>query len=166
LRSLDAFCRWLSLTDLSQTIQATEWLIPALQTVHILAIAIVIACALMVNLRLMGLGAADQSIAAVAARFLPFLWASLPVLLLTGGVLIIAEPARALENPVFVFKMACLLAVMAMTLGCQIALARQPIAWERSGSARLVARLIALSSLMLWVAIIFAGRWIAYVQTA
>jgi hypothetical protein len=165
LHALDGFCNWLSLTALSQSIQSTAWLIPALQTVHILAIAVVIACALMVDLRLMGVGAIDQTIAAVARRFLPFLWASLPVLLVTGAALIIAEPARALENPVFALKMACLLAASALTLACQIALAAKPVAWERSGGGRMVARLVALTSLMLWVAIIFAGRWIAYVQT-
>jgi hypothetical protein len=162
---LDAFCKWLSLTQVSETIQSTEWLIPALQTVHVLAIGIVIACALMVNLRLLGVGASDQTIAAVAHRFLPSLWASLPVLLVTGSALIIAEPARALTNPVFALKMACLLAVAALTLGCQIALGRNAVSRELSGAWRALAKLAALTSLTLWVAIIFAGRWIAYVQT-
>jgi hypothetical protein len=162
---LDAFCTWLSLTRLSETIQSTEWLIPALQTVHLLAIGIVIACALMVNLRLMGVGATQQTIAAVAGRFLPYLWASLPVLLVTGGALIVAEPARALENPVFALKMACLLAAAALTLGGQIALGRNAVAWEHPGARRSLAKLAAMASLLLWVAIIFAGRWIAYVQT-
>jgi hypothetical protein len=162
---LDAFCTWLSLTRLSETIQSTAWLIPALQTIHILAIGIVIACALMVNLRLLGVGAADQTIAAVASRFLPYLWASLPVLLVTGGALIVAEPARALENPVFAVKMACLLAVAALTLGCQIALRRNAVSVELPGARQALAKLAALGSLMLWIAVIFAGRWIAYVQT-
>ena len=39
--SLDDFCVWLEQTPLSQTIQITGWIVPALQTIHILAIAAV-----------------------------------------------------------------------------------------------------------------------------
>ncbi len=166
MHSLDAFCKWLSATHLSLAIQSTDFLIPALQTVHILAIGVVISCALMVNLRLLGLGSTDQTMAVVAGRFLPFLWASLPVLLVTGAFMIIAEPARALENPVFVLKMALLLAAAAITLGCQIALGRNALSGARAQGNRWVSGFVAVASLLLWVAIIFAGRWIAYVQTA
>ena len=42
LQSLDRFCHWLSETSLSQTIQTVGWVIPAVQTVHILAVAAVV----------------------------------------------------------------------------------------------------------------------------
>jgi hypothetical protein len=164
LHSLDSFCTWLAATPLSQTIQTVEWIIPAVQTVHILAVAAVMSSVLMVNLRLIGLGARDQTIAAVAKRFLPFIWWPLPVLLATGATLIIAEPTRALENPVFVLKMGLLLAAAGITLACQIPLQRNAVFWDLSSGRRRAARLIASVSLPLWVAIVFAGRWIAYIQ--
>jgi hypothetical protein len=164
LHSLDSFCTWLAATPLSQTIQTVEWIIPAVQTVHILAVAAVMSSVLMINLRLIGLGARDQTIAAVAKRFLPFIWWPLPVLLATGATLIIAEPTRALENPVFVLKMGLLLAAAGITLACQIPLQRNAVFWDLSSGRRRAARLIASVSLPLWVAIVFAGRWIAYIQ--
>jgi hypothetical protein len=165
LRSLDPFCAWLALTPLSQTIQTVEWIIPAVQTIHILAVAAVMSSVLMVDLKMIGVIARDQPLAAVIARFLPFIWWALPVLLLTGATLIIAEPARALENPIFVLKMTLLLAAVAITLACQLPLRKNTAFWEFPARRRRAATAIALVSLPLWVGIVFAGRWIAYFQS-
>ncbi len=165
LRSLDSFCSRLSETPLSQAIQTTDWIIPAVQTVHILAVAAVISSILMVDLRLAGLHARDQPVAAVARRFLPTVWYALPVLLATGATLIIAEPARALQNPVFMLKMSLLVLAAGITLACQIPLRRDGLFWDRSAARRRLAASIACLSLPLWIAIVFAGRWIAYVQS-
>ena len=164
LRSLDSFCNWLAATSVSQTIQTIDWIIPAVQTIHILAVAAVVTSALMINLRLLGIRRNDQPVASVARRFLPFIWWPLPVLLATGAVLIVAEPARALENPVFLLKMGLLLAAAGVTLACQLPIRRNATFWELSCGRRRAAKLLALASIPLWIAIVCAGRWIAYVQ--
>src|SRR5467141_1727408 len=144
-RALLDFCSWLEQTPLSQTIQSTGWIVPAVQTVHILSIAAVLSSVLMIDLRLMGFLGRDQPLARVSERFLPVIWWTLPVLLATGSVMIIGEPARSLANPVFQLKMALLVAAIAVTA----ALHKE-------------SRIIAILSLSLWVGIVFAGRWIAY----
>ena len=164
LQSLDAFCTWLAATPASETIQTIGWVIPAVQTVHILAVAAVVTSALMINLKLLGVRGRDQSVSGVARRFLPFVWWPLPVLLGTGAILIIAEPARALENPVFVLKMVLLLVAAAVTLACQLPLRGDPSFWELSPGRKWTGRLIGFASIPLWAAIVCAGRWIAYVQ--
>jgi hypothetical protein len=163
-QSLDSFCNWLAATPASQTIQTIDWIIPAVQTVHILAVASVVTSALMINLRLLGIRRDEQSVAGVARRFLPFIWWPLPALLLTGAILIVAEPARALENPVFLLKMGLLLAAAGVTLACQLPIRSNAAFWELSSGRRRAAQLIALASIPLWIAIVCAGRWIAYVQ--
>lgn len=165
LHSLDAFCKHLSETPLNQAIQTTDWVIPAVQTVHIIAVATVITSTLMVDLRLMGFAARRQPIAAVAQRYLPPVWYALPVLLVTGVTLIIAEPSRALQNPVFMLKMGLLLLAAGITLLCQLPLRKDAGYWDGSESRRRTVRLIGFLSFPLWTAILFAGRWIAYVQT-
>ncbi len=162
--ALDKFCNWLAATPLSLQIQSLEWIIPAVQTVHILCIAAVMSSVLMIDLRLLGLGARDQTVKSVATRFLPFIWWVLPIMLVTGAVLIVAEPARSLENPVFFLKMGLLACAVLITLCSSLPLARDALFWEVSSRRRWGARLIAVVSLPVWVAIIFAGRWIAYVQ--
>ena len=59
-RSLNAICVWIDQTPLSQAIQVTNWVVPTVQTVHILAIAVVASSALMVDLRLIGVFWADR----------------------------------------------------------------------------------------------------------
>jgi hypothetical protein len=86
----------------------------------------------------------------------------LPVLLATGAVMIIGEPARSLANPVFQLKMALLVAALIVTLSHQVPLGANPAFWEGSGGRRGAARLVAVLSLALWAGIVFAGRWIAY----
>ncbi|HVO45676.1 MAG TPA: DUF6644 family protein [Steroidobacteraceae bacterium] len=164
LHALDPFCSWLEHTPLSQTLQNTEWIIPAVQTVHILSVAAVMSSVVMIDLRLLGISGRDQAIRAVAGRFLPYVWWPLPILLASGALLIVAEPARALENPVFIIKMSLLVLAAVLTLACQIPLRRDATYWEHSPARRRTARLIAVLSLPVWIAIVFAGRWIAYVQ--
>jgi hypothetical protein len=86
-------------------------------------------------------------------------------LLLTGATLIIAEPSRSLQNPVFVLKMALLLLAAAVTLVCQLPLRKDAGYWDGSESRRRKVRVIGFLSLPIWIAILFAGRWIAYVQS-
>jgi hypothetical protein len=164
-RSLDAFCDRLSESAVSQAIQTTEWVIPAVQTVHILAVAAVVSSILLVNLRLIGVHGRNQPVATVMARYLPIVWYGLPILLATGTTLIIAEPSRSLQNPVFVLKMSLVLLAAGMTLAYQIPLRHDDRFWDCSSSRRRLAQLLACLSMPLWAAIVFAGRWIAYVQS-
>src|SRR5215469_14063474 len=101
LAQVAQFCDWLSQTPISMTFQSVQWIIPMVQSVHIVAIAIVMSSVIMVDLRLMGLMGHTQSISSLTRRFIPWVWWSLVVLLLTGMVLITAEPRRDLLNPVF-----------------------------------------------------------------
>jgi len=161
-RALLDFCSWLEETPLSQAIQSAGWIVPTVQTVHILSIAAVLSSVLMIDLRLMGLLGRDQPLARVSARFRPVIWRTLPVLLATGAVMIVGEPARSLANPVFQLKMALLVAAMIVTLSYQVPLGRNPAFWEGSTGRRGAAQIIAVLSLLLWTGIVFAGRWIAY----
>ncbi len=161
--SLDYFCAWIEQTSLSQAIQVTSWSVPTVQTVHILAIAAVMASVLMLNLRLLGLVGRDRPLAEVSARIRPVIWWTLPILLVSGAILIIGEPVRSLENPVFQLKMTLLAAVIIVTLAYQAPLNRDGNFWDATSGRRGAIKLIALVSLALWVGIVCAGRWIAYI---
>ena len=158
-RSLHHFCSWLQATPLSQAIQNTSWVVPLVQTIHILSIAAVISSVLMIDLRLIGILGRDQPMARVFQRFRPTIWRTLPILLFTGVVLIIGEPARSLENPVFKLKMALLAAAIAVTLALQAPLRKDPLYWDAAGGRRGAVRIIVALSLMSWSGIVLAGRW-------
>jgi hypothetical protein len=159
--NLSAFSAALAATSASLTIQSNEWVIPTVQSIHILAIAIVMASIAMLNLRLAGFIGHQQSVQQMARRFLPWVWWALPVLLFTGSIMITGEPDRELLNRFFWYKMTMLVTVVLLTIPLQRLLEDRPFR-ALPATKRAVIRGLALVSLMLWLAIIFCGRWIAY----
>lgn len=157
--SFDRFLAWVADSPLSQTMSAYHWITPGLQTLHILAIATVMAAVLVIDLRLLGVAGRDDGFPLYMRRYTPWIWRALIVLLVTGSLLVIGEPARSLKNWVFLTKMALVTGAVLLT-----ALAQRPLrqAVER-GSAPALAKPFALASLLLWTLIVLAGRWIAYV---
>ena len=161
-RALHDFCSWLEQTPMSQTIQTVSWIVPTVQTVHILAIAAVMSSVLMLILRLLGLAGLDQRVRPYSARYLPVIWWSLPVLLVTGTIMIVGEPVRSLESPVFQLKVLLIIAVFALTLVYQTTLERKAAYWTDAPGGRAASVVLAVVALALWIGIVFAGRWIAY----
>ncbi|HLI98436.1 MAG TPA: DUF6644 family protein [Bradyrhizobium sp.] len=159
--TLNQICQWIDETALSQSIQIVGWVVPTVQTIHILAIAVVASSALMIDLRLIGVFWPNRPLRAVTARFMPLIWWPLLVLLATGAVMIIAEPARSLKNPAFQLKMLLLLAALIVTYLLQV-LRRRNAAFGEVTGPRAAAAALAVVSILLWSSIIFAGRWIAY----
>ena len=107
--------KWLGATSLSSTIRTVGWIIPTLQTIHILGVAVLFSSAILVDLRVLGLLQRDAPLPEVAQRFLPVIWPLLLVLLVSGSLLIIGEPRRTLLNTTFYLKMALLLAAASIT---------------------------------------------------
>src|ERR1700720_2055869 len=156
--TLNDICLWIDQTALSQAIQVTKWAVPAVQTVHILAIAVVASSAFMIDLRLIGLFWADRPLKAVSARFLPLVWWPLIILFVTGAIMIIGEPARSLKNPAFQLKMALLVAALIVTGLFQLMQRRNPAFCNPGSGQRGEAVTISVFSMLLWSLIIFAGR--------
>jgi uncharacterized membrane protein len=163
LSTLRVFSDWLAQTPLSAVIQNESWVIPTVQTVHIVSVAMVISATFLVSLRILGLFERSEAIGALSRRFLPWVWYALVVLLVTGSLLIVGEPGRSLLNPAFAAKMVMLVVVAALTAVLQRPLTTEAGYWEVSGQRRVLAKGIAVLSLTLWSCIVFAGRWIAYV---
>ena len=161
---LNEFSRWLAATEVSHTIQTTNWIIPTLQTIHILCVAAVFSAAILVDLRIWRLLERDQPLPDMARRFLPTIWPVLLILLVTGSLLIVGEPRRSLLNSTFYLKMALLVVAIALTAGLQRTISSSPNFWDRDLARRVAGRFAATVSILVWCGILFAGRWIAYTQ--
>lgn len=162
--AVSVFCAWLERTPLSHQLQTVAWVIPAVQTLHLLAIAALMGATGVLNLRLLGAAAADAPLERVTRRFLPVVKGALAVLLATGLTMIAAEPARSLLNTAFQWKMALLVTALLLTGATVRAVRRHPDDWQASPRGRRMTRASAVVSSGLWVAILCAGRWIAYVR--
>lgn len=158
---LPEFSAWLAQTHASQVISAVTWIIPTTQIIHIVCVTIVLVPMLMLDLRMMGVMVTRQSISAVADRFIPPVWIALIILFLTGVVLTIGEPNRELLSNAFRLKMILVAIVAVITFFVQRRIKGDATFWEsRPG----LAKLVALISMTLWLAILTAGRMIAYLE--
>lgn len=156
--SIQAFSDALAASRPSMVLQETLWAIPAIQSVHILALCVVLASMAMLSLRMMGVAGRRDTLDESARRFLPPTWWALVVMLLSGALLVLAEPARELLNPAFAVKMVLVVAavISALLLGRTL---------RRAAGSGAGLKLAGLGFLVLWVTIAVLGRWIAYVDT-
>ncbi|MDB5682553.1 MAG: conserved hypothetical rane protein [Sphingomonas bacterium] len=155
---LEGLSAYLETFGLHQTMQTVEWAVPALQTIHILAIGVVFSSSLVVALRVAHISGIEWSPARWGKRLDRWVFTALAVLLVSGAVLIIGEPARSLLSPMFQIKIPLVIvaAILVWVLGHRLQRLDPP--HRATGTEKLLAILIVL----LWIAVISAGRWIAY----
>jgi uncharacterized membrane protein SirB2 len=156
------FSDWLASTWLSQTFANANWFVPTVQTLHILCIAVVVTTLGMLDFRLLRLTRSGPPAETLAAKFVPWVWRSLVVLLITGTLLTITEPNRELMNNAFRLKMLLVVLLIVLTLVVQKASAREPGYWSASVARQRLGKALAVGSLALCVSIVAAGRLIAY----
>jgi hypothetical protein len=155
---------WITSTPASQAVQALDGYVPGLQSVHILAVAAVVASSTMLNLRLLGVMCRGVSLDSLGRRMRPALVYGIATLVLSGILLLLAEPERSLTSQVFQLKMVLLVTGCLLASRQHRSIREQGVAWEASGTVPAPARASALALLLVWSSIVFAGRWIAYAQ--
>lgn len=128
------------------------------QSMHLIAIALIMGSAVMINLRILGLMNRDQPVRSLLVRFMPSLWIGVCVAGFTGLVMIMTEPGRSLPALQFQLKMLALIVAIAATCLVQRLVPKDDDGWSPGASAKLLATV----SLGAWALIIIAGRWIAY----
>jgi hypothetical protein len=138
------------------------WAIPAIQSVHIVGIALVMGSVLMIDLRILGWAWTDQTLRQTTSRFGPWLTGSLWLLLVTGLLMVVGEPVRELVSFSFWLKMALVAIGAAVALAFQRALRRAGPQWEGTLAHRPSIKVMAVVTFFVWVAVIFLGRLIAY----
>lgn len=148
---------WLYASPLSTAIRDILWVIPTVQSIHIIAITVLFGSALVSDLRLAGVLASDEPLRGVVRRYYPWMRNALIVLLFTGLIMIIAEPDRVLVNTTFWLKMALVVTAFTLTL-----LLRRPLLRAADTPAPRLIKALAWVSIGLWCVVIICGRWIAY----
>jgi magnesium-transporting ATPase (P-type) len=103
--------------------------------------------------------AGHATLAETSRRYTRVLWWSLAVLILTGLLMIVGEPVRELINPIFWIKMVLVIVGILVAVWFAGSMRRQLTTGDVVASG---AKLTAAFLVLLWCAIMFAGRWIAY----
>ncbi len=144
---------------LARAMREHAWLYPAVETLHIVGFAVLVGAVAMFDLRVLGFGRA-LPVRALARHLLPWSAFSMLLVLPTGLLLFVADPATLLANEVFLLKLALIAAAGLNALAFHAGPYCSADTWPARAPGR--ALLHALLSLSLWIAVIACGRLIAY----
>lgn len=161
--------------EVAQTIAESElrvWVIemltsvpglpPILQSIHILAVAVIVSAIALTQMRYLGLAVWVQEPGEMLRRGVPVAAWALFVAFASGISFVIARPARYFLNPVAYWKVVFLFTALGLAAALYVRERRNPGVWTATVGARWTTGVLSVLGLVAWTGVIFAGRWIAY----
>ena len=148
---------------MGSAVRDTVWAFPVIETFHLLALAVLLGTVLIVNLRVLGLGARFGGISPVARELEPWLLTSLAISLVSGVLLFVSEPMKCYESVSFPIK----IGLIAVAIPWHFKIQRK---WALSDDASVPplpapfkVKLGAGVTLALWTGIGLLGKGIPYI---
>jgi hypothetical protein len=159
----DSFLHWLESTSPAIAISESTWLFPAVESIHVLAITLVVGSITMVDLRLLGINLRERHVGELIAEVLPWTWASFAVAVCTGVLLFSSNATHYWGTVPFRAKM-LLLALAGLNMAVFHATVHRSVeGWGRRPHAPRAAKICGGISLGLWIGVVAMGRWIGFV---
>lgn len=160
---LQPFLSWLENTGIATAIRESSSLFPWLESVHVLAITIVVGTIAIVDLRLLGLASRERPASELMAQVLPFTRAAFVLAALTGILLFTSQASGYMQKTPFVVKLVLLgFALVNITVFHRLT-ARDIHSWDTAPKPPMRVKWAGGVSLLLWVLIVIFGRWIGFV---
>ena len=145
-------------TSFATAIRESDNLFPALESVHVIALTVMVGTIAVVDLRLLGLALVKVPPAEIERRIVPLTWIGFAIMAASGFLLFAAEAKDLEHNPAFLTKAALLLLA-----GLNMAIFQTFLRPHLKGAAVPSSAMAgAAASLTLWAGIVAAGRAIAY----
>lgn len=139
----------------------TEWLFPIVETLHIAALTLVVGTIAMIDLRLLGVSARESPVTRLTREVLPWTWAAWCMAALFGTLLFISKATDYWNDLQFRLKFACMALAAINMMVFHYGPYRRVIAWD-IGTPPRSARIAGGLSLLLWIGVVFFGRWTGY----
>jgi hypothetical protein len=150
--------QWLGHTAVGRAMQHSTYGVAIVEMVHLLALALLGGTILLVDLRLFGVGLKRQPASGLAQELAPLFWGSFAVIVLSGLIILSAEPMKCYYNTAFRAKMA----ILFVALLFHFTLHRDAVAATKQRNSTVWAKSAAAVSLTLWLAVGLAGRAIGF----
>jgi hypothetical protein len=134
---------------------------PCFESLHVLALTVVVGSVAMMDLRLLGIGSKNRAVSELTSSMLPWTWSAFAVALCAGLLLFSSKASTYYNNIPFRVKMVCMLFAAVNMLVFHLFTARNISAWDY-GKPVPAARVAGAVSLALWITIVATGRWIGF----
>ena len=150
---------WLEHSWLGIAVNNSKWAFAAIEAGHLLALAMLGGAVLLVDLRMLGLGLKDEPLRKLARAAQPWLWVGLIGMIVTGIPLLasLAE-SKYYGNEAFRLKMYFFGAALFFTFAIRQRFALR----DRPTTNALQAKMIAVTSVLLWSGVGIMGRGIGF----
>lgn len=159
---IDAFCQWLYETALAETIRANELLFPTFESIHVLAITLVLGSIAVVDLRLLGITSRNRPVTKLIREVLPVTWTAFTIAVLTGGALFSSNALKYAHNIPFQMKILLMVLAGLNMLVFHFVTYRGVGGWDEAVKPPRSARVAGGLSIAMWLAIVAFGRWIGF----
>lgn len=160
-----AFCQWLEGLGYSSAIRDGDWLFPGIETVHVLALTLVVGSIARVDLRLLGIASRERPVTHVMAEVLPLTWGAFAIAVTSGFLLFSSAAVKYAADGPFRFKLALLGLAGVNMLVFHSVTYRRVTEWDSTATPT-GARLAGAISLLLWIGIVFCGRWVGFTTSS
>jgi len=158
MKSIYPFFQWVDGTWIAKVINDSKWLFPAIEGIHIVALALLFGTIIMLNLRLLGIGVRQRPASELLRELQPWTFCSLIVILVTGVLLFTAEATRSFHSTPFRIKIVLLIGAIVFHYTVSQRIVRR----DEAQPHPLLAKSSAVFAILLWVSVGFAGRAIGF----
>ena len=152
---------WLEATSMSLAMRTNLWLYPTVEIVHILGFVVLVGAVAMFDMRLLG-WSKSLPVQQLGRHLLPWSAGSLLLVVPAGLLMFSAHPHDFVGNTVFLLKLGLIAAAGVNALVFHAGAYRSVASWNLHTSPPRTAKLHAVLSLGIWVAVIGCGRLLAY----
>jgi len=153
---------WLGSSALSAWMRGSLWAYPMVEVVHIFGFALLVGTVVAFDLRVLGFSRGALAVQPLARHLLPWSLAALLLIVPAGLMMFSAHPHDFYENPVFRLKLALIAAAGLNALVFHLGAYRRVAMWDQGRPAPPAAKLQAVLSMAIWLAVICCGRLLAY----
>ncbi len=149
-------------SSLAVSIAESSWAFPTIETIHVIALTLMIGTVLIMDLRLLGFASARQRYKALQRDVLPWTWWTFGGAVVSGCLMFITQATEYYENEAFRIKLLLLLLAGINMLVFELMIARSAANWDRVAAAPWPGKIAALLSIALWISIVFFGRRVGF----
>ena len=158
----DALLGALEEGSIASAMRDSLWLFPLVETIHIIGFSILVGAVIMFDLRILG-ASKRISVRMLARHLLPWSVGALLLIVPTGTLMFASEASDLVGNRAFVVKMLLLMLAGANAGAFHLGSFRDAELWDQNAPSPTGAKLHAIASMLIWIAVITCGRLIAYV---
>lgn len=151
---------------LSAAIRENVNAFPVLESLHVLAVALVFGTILIVDLRLLGVASHRRGAERLITELLPYTWGAFVLAVITGLLMFISNAPAYAANTQFLLKLVAIAVAGLNMVWFHTAAYRRIGQWDEDMPPPRSARVAGAVSISLWIAVIFLGRWIGFTLDA